>query len=274
MGGRGNLGSKRRQTRWRRLPYVARRLIPAAVAGAVVAALHLTGGGAEIARYVDSISALSPRAAAQPIEGRATVIDGDTIEISGQRIRFNGIDAPESAQYCEDAKGFEYPCGRIAANALDEFLAASRPARCEFVSWDQYGRYVGDCARADGASVQAWLVVNGHALDWPRYSGGAYAAQQAAAQQARRGIWDGTFQAPWEWRAARRGNVEQQPAGFSLLGGSGCTIKGNISAKGERIYHMPGQKYYAQTRISESKGERWFCSEEEARQAGWRKARQ
>lgn len=63
----------------------------------------------------------------QPITGVASVIDGDTIEVHGQRIRFNGVDAPESGQYCDDAKGFEYPCGRRSAEALDAFLAASRP---------------------------------------------------------------------------------------------------------------------------------------------------
>src|SRR6185437_3153724 len=186
----------------------------------VVAVQYIRPGGPAIGRFVEGLTSFLPRAAAAPIEGRATVIDGDTIEIAGQRIRFNGVDAPESSQYCEDAKGFEYPCGRVAATALDEFLAASRPARCQFVSWDQYGRYVGDCARADGASVQAWLVENGHALDWPRYSNGAYAAHQRTAQQVRQGIWAGTFQAPWEWRAAQRGNVEQ-PASFSRSAGSG-----------------------------------------------------
>ncbi|MGB3540991.1 MAG: hypothetical protein WBA42_22785 [Mesorhizobium sp.] len=54
---------------------------------------------------------------------------------------------------------------------------------------------------------------------------------------------------------------------------SGCNIKGNISAKAERIYHMPGQENYERTRISVNKGERWFCSEAEARLAGWRKAK-
>ena len=52
-----------------------------------------------------------------------------------------------------------------------------------------------------------------------------------------------------------------------------CNIKGNVSTQGERIYHMPGDKYYDDTRISSSHGERWFCSEEEARAAGWRRSR-
>lgn len=136
-----------------------------------------------------------------PIAGVASVIDGDTIEIHGQRIRFNGIDAPESKQYCADAKGFEYPCGRRAADALDGFLAISKPLQCTFVSWDRYRRFVGDCRRADGASVASWMVEHGHALDWPRYSHGAYAAQQAKAEAAKVGLWAGTFQAPWDWRA-------------------------------------------------------------------------
>ena len=67
------------------------------------------------------------------------------------------------------------------------------------------------------------------------------------------------------------------PARYGLAAGfpgSGCTIKGNISIdSGERIYHVPGQKFYSQTRISPEFGERWFCSEAEARKAGWRKAK-
>ncbi len=54
---------------------------------------------------------------------------------------------------------------------------------------------------------------------------------------------------------------------------SACNIKGNINARGEHIYHMPGQEYYDRTLITTRKGERWFCSEEEAVAAGWRKAK-
>lgn len=211
-----------------------------------------------------------------PMEGRASVIDGDTVEIAGQRIRFNGIDAPESRQYCDDAKGFEYACGRRAAQALDEFLAASRPLRCSFIDRDRYGRLVGNCDRADGRSVQRWLVEQGLALDWPRYSNGTFAAEQGTAKAAHRGLWQGRFDQPWDWRAVNADKVEtvsEQSTGFGLLG-SGCNIKGNISVhSGEHIYHLPGQEHYAETVISTGKGERWFCSEAEARAAGWRRAK-
>lgn len=98
--------------------------------------------------------------------GRASVVDGDTIEIHGERVRFNGIDAPESAQTCDDREGKAYRCGAQAAKAVDAFLSASSPTRCDFVERDRYGRFVGDCYRADGTSVQAWIVGNGWAMDW------------------------------------------------------------------------------------------------------------
>jgi endonuclease YncB( thermonuclease family) len=137
----------------------------------------------------------------QPVvSGRASVIDGDTIEIAGQRVRFHGIDAPESWQTCLDGSGSEYRCGQRAALALADFLAASSPTHCGVLDRDRYGRLIGDCQRQDGASVASWLVQQGHALDWPRYSGGAFAADQAEAQRHRRGMWSGSFVEPWKAR--------------------------------------------------------------------------
>ncbi|MGN6303602.1 MAG: sunset domain-containing protein [Mesorhizobium sp.] len=87
------------------------------------------------------------------------------------------------------------------------------------------------------------------------------------------------FQAPWEWRAARR-DAKNRPVQVAPVGGASsarntgaCVIKGNINSNGERIYHPRGQEHYGRTKISESKGERWFCSEAEAQAAGWRAAR-
>ena len=234
-----------------------------------------------VSRYAPEMgSAVQGNASQQDhtLIGRASVTDGDTIEIHGERIRFNGIDAPESAQTCNDRNGKAFRCGAQAAEALAGFLAQASPTKCDFVERDQYGRFVGDCYRVDGTSVQLWLVGSGWAMDWPRYSGGAYAKREQAAKAARLGIWAGTVQPPWEWRAdQRQQQTETKPVPIAPLIGTssagGCNIKGNVSAKGERIYHMPGQQHYAKTIISESKGERWFCSEAEARSAGWRAAK-
>lgn len=220
----------------------------------------------------DALAAKATASNSASIVGRPSVIDGDTIEIHGERIRLNGIDAPESAQSCNDMNGNPYRCGARAAEALASFLKESSPTRCEFVDRDQYGRFVGDCFRADGVSVQAALVRSGWAMDWPRYSGGAYADEQTAAESERIGIWAGTVQPPWEWRADQRQASQTAPLVATEQSGD-CKIKGNIASDGDRIYHVPGQQHYAKTKISEGKGERWFCSEAEARAAGWRRAR-
>jgi endonuclease YncB( thermonuclease family) len=260
---------RKKPPRWRGL------LLFSLAAVAVASSIGYFAGRLSVTGIDGLISAAPPQA----LVGRASVIDGDTVEIQGQRVRFNGIDAPESNQRCENEKRVEYFCGRIAAAALDDFLAGSRPTRCEFVERDQYGRLVGDCYRADGSSVATWLVRNGHAMDWPRYSGGAYANHQAAAKSERVGLWVGRFQPPWEWRAEQaNGATENRPltalgTGAKSSTPTSCTIKGNINARGERIYHVPGQRYYAETRIDTARGERLFCSEDEARRAGWRKSK-
>nr|WP_245510014.1 thermonuclease family protein [Rhizobium leguminosarum] len=145
----------------------------------------------------------SVSAGAEQFLGRASVIDGDTIEIAGQRIRLNGIDAPESWQACHDAAGRPYRCGKDAAFALDEFLSKSRPIRCVGHGKDRHRRVVADCFRADGQSVNSWLVRQGWAIDWFRYSKGVFRGDQAIAQAARAGVWRGSFEIPCEARAAR-----------------------------------------------------------------------
>jgi hypothetical protein len=118
------------------------------------------------------------------------------------------------------------------------------------------------------------LVRAGWAIDYREYSRGAYAAPEREARAAKRGLWAGRFEEPAAWRRNERtASASTTPAKDLAPQRSGCSIKGNISAKGERIYHSPGMGSYADTRINASSGERWFCSEREAQAAGWRAPR-
>lgn len=166
-----------------------------------------------VVQQVEEPAAPSQQTSGEVLQGRASAVDGDTIEINGTRVRFNGIDAPEYDQQCEDAKRFRYSCGWQVKASLEKFMASSRPMRCEFVTWDQYGRFIGNCFRADGADVAAWLVKNGLALDLPKYSHGAYATQQLTAKAAKRGLWKGFFEEPWTWRAEQAAR-SSQPLGI------------------------------------------------------------
>ena len=224
--------------------------------------------------------------------GVATVIDGDTIEIRDQRIRLHGIDAPESSQWCTDEAGATVRCGQQAALALDSLLNG-RTCRCEVVDTDRYGRAVATCYVGE-ININAWLVRQGWALAYRKYSMD-YVADEQQAQAQGRGIWQYDFEEPWAYRASRREAVmpdrdrpSSKATADSKENGSvhegkrlmkdvitsqpsnGCTIKGNINGKGERIYHTPASRWYERTVIDESKGERWFCSREQAEQAGWR----
>lgn len=149
---------------------------------------------------------ISPAHAAEIVTGRASVIDGDTIDIGDVRIRFDGIDAPESWQRCKQSTRKAYRCGKEAAFALDSFLAGSRPTTCRlFEREDGHDgkRWIGSCFRSDGTDVSRWLVRSGWALDWPKYSDGRYAADQARAKARGVGIWRGAFENPCVARAKR-----------------------------------------------------------------------
>lgn len=193
------------------------------------------------------------------LDGPVRVIDGDTLEISGERVRLFGIDAPEHDQRCTDAAGRPWVCGTRATEALRD-LVQGRAVRCSGEEQDRYGRLVARCTVA-GRDLGAAMVRDGMAFAYRRYSLD-YVAEEGRAKAARRGIWAGAAENPAEVRAGAR-PLQAAP--------KGCAIKGNISSRG-RIYHLPGDRSYARTRINTATGERWFCTEAEARAAGWRHA--
>jgi endonuclease YncB( thermonuclease family) len=131
------------------------------------------------------------------IVGKAWVIDGDTIDVSGTRIRLQGIDAPESDQSCTDSKGAAWPCGREATRELMAHIRG-RELTCDRRGLDRFQRVLAVCVLPDGADVNAWMVQQG----WALASGFVkiYRSEEAEAEAAKRGIWAGSFMHPQQWR--------------------------------------------------------------------------
>ena len=145
---------------------------------------------------------------------------------------------------------------------------------------DRYGRTLAVCSVA-GDDLNAWMVREGWALAFVRYST-AYVKEEEKAHSAERGLWRGAFIAPWDWRHRDKGTtilgplfvpITAQKQLLEPVSAEGapshdCIIKGNINREGERIYHMPGGNSYAKINM-DVPGKRWFCSEDEAKTAGW-----
>ncbi|UWR16499.1 thermonuclease family protein [Sulfitobacter sp. M368] len=205
---------------------------------------------------------LAPAVQAADITGKLRVIDGDTVDVGRIRVRLYGIDAPERGQPCTTLSGQNWACGDWVTRQLQD-LYGGQPVRCVAKDKDRYGRVVAKCYAGD-ADIGARLVQDGLAFAYRKYAMD-YDLDEKAALVAKRGIHGFTMQSPARYRLTRiEGRDAQDP---------NCTIKGNISVKGKRIYHMPGQKFYDRTGIQPAKGERWFCSEAQARASGWRPAR-
>lgn len=136
-----------------------------------------------------------------PIVGNAHVVDGDTIKIDGRSIRLHGIDAPERDQRCQDGSGTNYNCGQRASRTLSNKIGGSAVS-CERKDIDRYGRIVAVCRIGD-EDLNGWLVYEGHAVAYTRYSF-RYVPEEVGARLAGRGIWAGTFTTPENWRHGRR----------------------------------------------------------------------
>lgn len=202
------------------------------------------------------------------ISGTARVIDGDSLEIAATSIRLHAVDAPEGRQSCTRA-GTSWRCGEAAADKLRQ-LVDGRTISCTRTDIDNYGRTVARCSNGE-ADLGAEMVLAGLALAYRQY-GSDYVDEESMAEAARRGIWAGEFTPPWDWR--RDGDAGASPVSRADSGANtDCRIKGNINRRGDRIYHLPGSRYYEETVIDESRGERWFCSERQALDAGWRAPR-
>ena len=219
----------------------------------------------------------------------AIVRDGGTVEVGDVTYRLDGIDAPELDQICIDEHADAWACGVEARDQLSN-LIGSRQVRCEDLGLGTIyrKRHIGICTlEGETASLNQLLVRQGFALNFEPYARGRFKEDEAAAKGNRRGLWKGCFVAPQEFRRGRKDGA--------LLGEScrtdkdreiravlfpdepampsGCSIKGKFAMRARvtgnvGVYHLQACRSYPAL----TKPDRWFCSEEDAQAAGFRKA--
>jgi endonuclease YncB( thermonuclease family) len=223
-------------------------------------------------------------AAAADITGVPKIREGDQIVIGSSRIRLGAIDAPSVDQLCLNTKGERWTCGVAARDELIKHVE-NKPWTCHIDRVDRRGRSVARC-EVDGEDIQKWMVKSGWALAYVRFSHD-YDADETAARDAKAGMWQGAFIAPWDWRVRNKKTVilgaAKPPdnantillasASGSVAPSPDCVIKGNVNHAGECIFHQPSSRWYARIEMKISKGTRWFCSVDEAEAAGCRETK-
>jgi endonuclease YncB( thermonuclease family) len=193
------------------------------------------------------------------IQGTASVVGAGLLKIGDRRVRLAAITPLDTGQICSMAGGATFACGSAARVALDKLVRGRRALTCE-VSSVADGIATATCIK-DGNDIAAQLVRAGHAfadgLIWS-----PYAAEQAAAREDRAGLWAGEPEQPGAWRA----RIWEAAAATAP---AGCPVKGRIQS-GRKIYVMPHAPDYGRIAVREARGERWFCSGQEAEAQGFR----
>jgi endonuclease YncB( thermonuclease family) len=228
-------------------------------------------------------------AASQSFAASPIVRDGGTIELTDATYRLDGIDAPAFDQLCIDDHADSWTCGVEARDQLAS-LIGGREVHCEDLGTDATtkNRHVGICTvEGETLSLNQLLVRQGFALNFEPSAKGRFREDEAGAKDNRRGLWKGCFAAPQEFRGGKKDGA--------LLGGScradkdreirevlfpeypamppGYSIKGKFALRARvtgnvGIFHLQACRSYPAL----TKPDRWFCSEDDARAAGFRKA--
>lgn len=237
---------------------------------AVVAVLVVAGGGwlvwtgaTRLASAAQSVPLFT-----EEIRGRAVAVTGDVLRIGSTEVRLTGIEAPELNQRCAVPGNRRWRCGHAAREALARAVR-EEVVNCQTSGADETGRALGTCWVND-QDIAANLVRAGLAF---AHKGlfAPYSAQEEAARSEKRGMWRGTPERPSDYRARMAEERAKAWESAKRRAPGGCPIKGRIY-KGRKYYVVPGAAEYGRVRIQARRGERWFCTEEEAVAAGWVRA--
>jgi endonuclease YncB( thermonuclease family) len=249
-----------RMTTWRppRLP--ARVTAMLAGVAVLVAGAAWVGGGGGLGRLASATANL-PLIGGRSVQGYASAVGADRVRLGGTTVRLSGIEVPEAEQRCGKAAR-TWRCGAATEIALSRLVGGYR-VNCTLSGSDESGRALGRCTVAQ-KDVGAELVRQGHA-----FAGGSilarYASEEREARAAKAGMWSGDVERPAEYRAKVWEEAKRRAP-------EGCPIKGQVSGAA-RFYVLPWSPDYERARVQKARGERWFCSEQEAVSAGFKQAR-
>lgn len=194
------------------------------------------------------------------LEGRGRAVSGDKLRVSGKTVKLKGIEAPERLQRCPSGDSGTWACGQSAERALARLIRREKIV-CSLGGTNDRGVRLATC-QADGKDIAARLVRGGHVFAETGFFA-AYSGQESKARSDRAGIWQGgNVERPSEYRERLWNEAAAEAP-------NGCPIKGEILRGSKRRYSLPWSSRYERAKIYEKRGERWFCSEQEARAAGW-----
>jgi endonuclease YncB( thermonuclease family) len=199
----------------------------------------------------------------ETISGKARALAAGTLRVGDQYVRLRGIEVPDPNQRClragARAGGRTWACGEDAQEAMQR-IVNGRTVTCEIAGRDSEEVVLGRC-QTKGGDVAEALVKAGFAF---AHSGlmSAYSSAEKSARESKSGIWGSAEpERPAQWR-------ERLWAVAKRRAPDGCPIKGRVRGH-ERVYLLPWATNYSRVRIRKSRGERWFCTQDEAEAAGW-----
>lgn len=254
------------RARMKRLPAFVEKLPIKSqhVVGALVV-LGLIYIGGPVLRSADGVAIADlPSETAKPvtvstdISGRALAIAGDLMKVDGTLVRLAGIEAPVSGQPCYRANGRRWNCASAARSGLAG-LVRGHNVTCTPSGQGDGGYLLAQCT-VEKTNIATELVQRGYVFAVRSFFG-SLNSEEDAARAAKKGIWQGKIQRPQDWR-------DQQWQDATRSAPDGCPIKGFVRAS-SKLYALPWSPDYERTKVHTEKGERWFCSEDDAKAAGF-----
>ncbi len=217
----------------------------------ISAAARVSAGSSDTSRQV-TIS--------NEISGPAAALTGDSMRVDGTLVRLAGIEAPAPTQPCYREDGRRWNCASAARSGLGKIVRAHK-VTCTSSGQDDAGRTLANCLLDGSKNIAAEVVRAGYVFATDNSFFSTLSGEESAAREAKRGIWQGEVIRPQEWRDQTWETAKREAP-------DGCPIKG-VVRDSTKVYALPWSDVYANTRVRPERGERWFCSENDAKVAGF-----